>query len=106
MGQDHIEIESLEPKRARLPITETGYRSHFLSGEEIAHAGGAVALVNAWLTVASDDKAWLRAQVKAAQGDLFAWADAMREVAGKSQRGPKRSALRPRKTARKDRAPG
>lgn len=26
---DHIEIETIDPPRAPLPITETGYRSHY-----------------------------------------------------------------------------
>lgn len=29
-GFDHIEVSTIEPERAPLPITETGYRSHFL----------------------------------------------------------------------------
>ena len=26
---DHIEVKSISPEKAPLPITETGYRSHF-----------------------------------------------------------------------------
>ena len=48
-GYDHLEIRTIEPKRAKLPISETGYRSHFLPGFELAEQGGAVAFVTAWL---------------------------------------------------------
>ena len=41
LGRDHIEVESLHPRKAPLPITETGYRSHFMEGRELARAGGA-----------------------------------------------------------------
>ena len=32
----HLEIKSIAPDRAPLPITETGYRSHFTSPETVA----------------------------------------------------------------------
>lgn len=31
----HLDIRSIKPERAPLPITETGYRSHFLHPDEI-----------------------------------------------------------------------
>lgn len=45
----HLEIRSIAPERAPLPITETGYRSHFLHAEEVDQAGGPEAYVEAWL---------------------------------------------------------
>jgi hypothetical protein len=36
----HLEIKAIEPKRARLPMTETGYRSHFVQHEEIMSYDG------------------------------------------------------------------
>jgi len=39
-GSDHIEVESVRPKRAPLPITETGYRSHFMPALDLINAGG------------------------------------------------------------------
>lgn len=42
----HLEIESLD--RSPLPVTETGYRSHFIHEAEVAHYGGAEAYVDAW----------------------------------------------------------
>ena len=51
----HLEIwsENKEP----LPITETGYRSHFCSPEEVIEAGGPVAYVQAWIESKDDGKA-------------------------------------------------
>lgn len=36
----HIEIEAIAPERAPLPITETGYRSHFTTASAVAAMGG------------------------------------------------------------------
>ena len=36
----HLEIETTAPEREPLPITETGYLSHFAAVEEIDEAGG------------------------------------------------------------------
>jgi hypothetical protein len=60
LGEDlaHLEVRSLCPTDAPLPITETGYRSHFIAASAIAAAGGPVAYVDVWLTVESDAPAW------------------------------------------------
>lgn len=42
----HLEIESLD--RSPLPVTETGYRSHFIHETEVSRYGGAEAYVDAW----------------------------------------------------------
>lgn len=73
-GTDHIEIESIKPKRAPLPISETGYRSHFCLPEEITRAGGLQPFVQAWINRAAQDKAWIKNFNRSAQGDLFQWA--------------------------------
>src|SRR5690606_2796113 len=39
----HLEIEAIEPERAMLPITETGYRSHFTTAATVDGYGGPVA---------------------------------------------------------------
>ena len=80
-GSDHIEIESIKPKRAPLPITETGYRSHFLPALDLINAGGPVTFVTAWIAQEAKGKAWTKAAVVKAQGDLFSWAEANGEVA-------------------------
>ncbi|MFX8473948.1 hypothetical protein ABTL69_19270, partial [Acinetobacter baumannii] len=60
-GQDHIEIESLKPKRAALPMTATGYRSHFLPALELINAGGPVSFVTSWLEREAANKSWRQA---------------------------------------------
>jgi hypothetical protein len=39
-GLPHLSIHVLEPSTSKLRITETGYRSHFLSEAEVADFGG------------------------------------------------------------------
>lgn len=101
-GNDHIEVESVAPKRAPLPITETGYRSNFLSPLELINAGGAVTFVEAWLAAECKGKAWTKAATAAAQGDLFQWADAGKETV-KRKRSSK--ADRPQRTAKRHKSP-
>ncbi len=50
---DWLEIETLEPARAPLPITETGYRSHFISKDIVDQAGGAETYFETWLDEAA-----------------------------------------------------
>ena len=54
----HLEVCAVMPERAPLPITETGYRSHFLHPDPLDEAGGPVAFVLAWLDAAAGDKSW------------------------------------------------
>ncbi len=70
-GWDHIEIDVLSPEGAPLPITETGYLSHFLSADEVAGAGGAVSYFTAWLDREARSKAWAETEFAWRQGDLF-----------------------------------
>lgn len=51
LGEDlaHLQVQSIYPTDAPLPITETGYRSHFTSASAIDAAGGPVAFVDVWL---------------------------------------------------------
>lgn len=53
---DHLEIEA--DNRQPLPITETGYRSHFLDPGIIDSCGGALALVSQWLDDAAAAGGW------------------------------------------------
>lgn len=89
-GQDHIEIEARNPQRAALPITETGYRSHFMPALELVNAGGPVSFVTAWIERETKSKAWLAAATAKAQGDLFGWADSKREATAKKRTAPRR----------------
>ncbi|MDE3767575.1 hypothetical protein [Sinorhizobium meliloti] len=67
----HLAITALAPERAALPITETGYRSHFANAEDIEADGGPVAFVTAWLDHAAESKGWKDSQEKARQLSLF-----------------------------------
>jgi hypothetical protein len=87
-GSDHLEIESIKPKRAPLPITETGYRSHFMPALDLINDGGPVTFVTAWINQEAKGKAWTKTVAAKAQGDLFSWAETQGEVA-KRKRSPK-----------------
>lgn len=58
---DHIELHS--ERKAPLPVTETGYRSHFVTAGAVAHHGGAVAFVTAWLDHEAQRTGWSGAQL-------------------------------------------
>jgi hypothetical protein len=60
------------PKGAPLPITETGYRSHFLGHDELESAGGAVRFFLDWIEREAKSKQWSKAEFKWRQDDLFA----------------------------------
>lgn len=67
----HLEIEAVAPERAPLPITETGYRSHFTTAHAVAAMGGPVALVRTWLDEEAASPAWQRQAAAARQLTLF-----------------------------------
>ena len=66
-----IEVRVVSPRGAILPITETGYRAEFRTTQEIAHAGGAVALVLAIIEAEAATKRWRKTEIERAQLDLF-----------------------------------
>lgn len=68
----HLEIESIHPKRAPLPITETGYKSHFHPcGTVEANGGDVVAQIIAWLDEEGAKPEWRAYATKSRQGELF-----------------------------------
>jgi hypothetical protein len=67
----HLEIETIAPERAPLPITDTGYRSHFISPETVAAYGGPVSFIEAWLETESQAPDWRRVQQERQQLTLF-----------------------------------
>ena len=93
-SQDHIEVESLMPKKAPLPITETGYRSQFLSPLKLVNDGGPVVFVTAWLDREAKSMDWQKRQAVRQQGDLFQWAEAQTEVGARRKTEPTKPALR------------
>lgn len=104
-GSDHVEVESIRPKRAPLPISETGYRSHFMPALELANAGGPVVFVTAWIEREAKTKAWTAAASARAQGDLFQWADAQGEVGARRKPRSARPAAKARRKPAGGRAP-
>lgn len=96
-GSDHVEVESLRPKHAPLPITDTGYRSHFMPALDLMNAGGPVSFVEGWLAREAKGKAWSKAATGKTQGDLFQWAETQAEV-GRTRAKPKAlSAAKPKR---------
>lgn len=67
----HLDIRSINPERAPLPITETGYRSHFLHPVEIDELGGPVAYVQAWLDEMARSSEWRDHEARSRQLSLF-----------------------------------
>lgn len=58
---DHIEVKS--EGGIPLPVTETGYRSHFAPVGTVEACGGAVAFVTAWLDAGATQTKWGGAQL-------------------------------------------
>jgi hypothetical protein len=98
-GTDHVEVESTKPKRAALPITETGYGSSFIDWRQLKEAGGPVAFIEGWLARETQSKDWKKRDLAARQGDLFQWADAQAEAGAKRDK-PKASKPAARKRNR------
>jgi hypothetical protein len=75
-GDDHLVIESVEPAKAPIPITETGYLSHFIRPEDLERAGGPKQFVSDWLAREGMSKKWQQRNAVHSQGNLFQWAQA------------------------------
>lgn len=58
---DHIELHA--ENRQALPVTETGYRSHFIPIGTAPQEGGAIAYVTAWLDYEAERTRWSGAQL-------------------------------------------
>lgn len=67
----HLQVRSVSPERAALPVTETGYRSAFIAGSVITLEGGPVAFVREWFDEAANDPSWKPSQDAARQLALF-----------------------------------
>lgn len=67
---DHLEIES--EGRAPLPITGTGYKSHFFGPVTPAlEKDDVVNMVRDWLDEAAQSDSWIRSEADRAQLSLF-----------------------------------
>ena len=67
----HLQIQSVAPECAPLPITETGYRSHFIPACDVIADGGPLAYARAWLDHEAATPAWKSQAEGARQGTLF-----------------------------------
>lgn len=68
----HLAIRSINPECAPLPITSTGYKSHFHEPGTIEALGGdVVAQVIAWLDEEAKCPEWQEYQAASRQGELF-----------------------------------
>ena len=95
-GTDHLSVDSIKPKKAPLPITATGYLSHFIPALQLINAGGPVTFITAWLERETQSKIWRKQAIAKIQGDLFQWADVNAEVS-KRRAKPARPSAKPRK---------
>ena len=67
----HLTVTANRPERARLPISETGFRSHFVHADEVAEGGGPVAYVQAWLDYMAQSREWVAYEQASRQLSLF-----------------------------------
>lgn len=69
----HLELRSINPPKARLPMTDTGYRSHYHSIGliENQYDGDVTAFVLQWLNAESKSKKWTQYVEAAKQLTLF-----------------------------------
>lgn len=63
----HLELRASEP----LPVTETGYRSHFFGASDDADLDEVITFVLNWLDDAAEHRSWQDFQERYRQGDLF-----------------------------------
>ncbi|MFM9926744.1 hypothetical protein VLK31_27425 [Variovorax sp. H27-G14] len=67
----HLQLRSVGPERGALPVSETGYCSRFVSGDEVDACGGPLAFALAWLDEAASLPAWKAEQEAARQFSFF-----------------------------------
>ena len=66
---DHIELHVEEGRI--IPVTETGYRSHFLPAGIVEEHGGPEGFVRAWLDHEAGNSDWKKRRETARQMSLF-----------------------------------
>lgn len=67
----HIEVSVIHPENHPLPITETGYKSHFIHRINVEEYGSAIAYVLAWLNHEAQTPEWKKIEESSRQGELF-----------------------------------
>ncbi len=71
-GTDHLELIVIAPKREPLPITATGYLSHFVVDKSIRNAKAGLVFFLDWIEREAQTRVWQKADNKRRQLDLFA----------------------------------
>lgn len=69
MGFAHLELRV--PDKRKIPVTDTGYRSHFHPPGQVEAAGGVEAFVTQWLDLEASTAKWKATEQKDRQLDLF-----------------------------------
>jgi len=67
----HLAIQTIQPCNAALPITETGYRSHFFKCDETLTEQELKTLVRDWLDKEAQSPEWQKKQQEQMQLTLF-----------------------------------
>ena len=68
----HLEVRTVNPEGASLPITKTGYRSHFHPvGTVEENDGTLIEQVTAWLNHEAKSKKWQMYLIESRQLSLF-----------------------------------
>lgn len=70
-AMSHIEIRTITPEKAALPITKTGYKSHFTPTGNIDNYETPVAFVKEWLNYEAQSEDWKVALENSRQMSLF-----------------------------------
>ncbi|MGH1432564.1 MAG: hypothetical protein ACRBB4_15785 [Neptuniibacter sp.] len=70
-AMSHVEIKTIKPEQASLPITDTGYRSIYITAPELTDHGGAKAFILKALNDAAANPAWKSAELQRRQLSLF-----------------------------------
>lgn len=98
LGHDHLEIESVA-RREPHPLSDTGYRSHFLDAATLAGLGGAQTFITDWIAREVKAKAFIAAETRRAQGDLFDWAKSQQATTQRSGKAEAKPTTSTRRTA-------
>ncbi|MGP1275056.1 MAG: hypothetical protein ACQRW7_06535 [Caulobacterales bacterium] len=72
---DHLELRSIKPVKAPLPVTPTGYRSRFFPAGSIDPTGDFQETlkteVTHWLDMKASEPGWIEQREAGRQGELF-----------------------------------
>ena len=67
----HIEVKTINPEKAPLPITNTGYKSIYITEPELQSCGGSVKLILDEINALATSPEWKELDIKARQYSLF-----------------------------------